>query len=112
MSSAAAAALPFLRQSSCRLGLVARTTPRHPLLHAVPSRAAVTATVTSIRSLSSTRSVRASALRRSSSLDESEVGALRADAERLWGSIHSTAAAWGTGKRYGDAAEATGMTRL
>ena len=48
---------------------------------------------------------------RTNELQESHFKSLRADASRLWSDIHSTAQ-FGTGKRYGDGPEQTGLSRL
>jgi hypothetical protein len=48
---------------------------------------------------------------RTSELASSQLKDLKANAGRLWNDIHCTAQ-WGTGKRYGDSSEATGMSRL
>ena len=48
---------------------------------------------------------------RTSELSSSQLYDLKANADRLWNDIHHTAQ-WGTGKRYGDGSEATGMSRL
>lgn len=53
----------------------------------------------------------ASSRLRTSELTSDRLSSLRANPDRLWSMIHDTAQ-WGTGKRYGDAPEQTGMSRL
>ncbi len=48
---------------------------------------------------------------RTSELSTSQLRDLKANEDRLWRDIHHTAQ-WGTGKRYGDGPEQTGMSRL
>lgn len=48
---------------------------------------------------------------RTSELSTSQLKDLKVNQDRLWNDIHHTAQ-WGTGKRYGDGPETTGMSRL
>ena len=48
---------------------------------------------------------------RVSELSSEQLNGLKANSDRLWESIHHTSR-WGTGRRYGDAPEQTGMSRL
>ena len=66
------------------------------------------------RSCSATRcfSISPACQLRTTELQPSHYDSLKVNSSRLWKDIHSTADRFGTGRRYGDAPEQTGLSRL